>query len=463
MLDFTTSLTTTTAQNDMEQAFNAIRAKRPSLDLLMSYYTGPQPLKYSTMQLAELFHNITAHFEINWCSLIIDAALDRIQLTGFDTDDKTVNAKLDKLFDRIHLDIEADKAHQYALTSSQGYIIAWKDEDGVIECYANDPRLCAVFYDPEHPNKKTYAAKWFNRTDGSQEITLYYPDRIEHWGSPKTTSPIDKASGFTLETVEANTYGVIPVFELKSPGEIFKVLSLQDAVNKLFSDLMVTSDAASIPQKFVISGADPGALKNGKNIIWWLPAGDNQGQNTSAGQFEAAPLSNFFDAIDPITNSMAIITRTPKHYFTQTGSNISGEALIAMENPLVRKCEKRQREFAAQWQSIATFLAQLEGITIEPSAVNVIWEKVASTQPKTDAEVNQILVNTGINLRTVLRDSGWSEEDLNEMDKDQEIMDKSKKTLAQAVLTDLRNKQNQMNAVDTQPNQTQDNTQDNTQ
>ena len=448
MLDFITTLTTTTAQNDMEAAFNAIRAKRPSLDLLMSYYFGPQPLKYSTMQLAELFHNITAHFEINWCSLVIDAALDRIQLTGFDTDDKTVNAKLDKLFDRIHLDIQADKAHQNALITSQAYIIAWKDEDGVIECYANDPRLCAVFYDPEHPNKKTYAAKWFNRGDSSQEITLYYPDRIEHWGSPKTTSSIDKASAFTFESVEANTYGVIPVFELKSPGEIFKVLSLQDAVNKLFSDLMVTSDAASIPQKFVISNADPGALKNGKNIIWWLPAGDNQGQNTSAGQFEAAPLQNFWDAIDPITNAIAIITRTPKHYFVSAGSNVSGEALLAMEAPLVAKCSKRQREFSAQWQDIAAFLAQLDGVTVVPSDVNVLWERVESLQPKTEAETNQILVNTGIPLITVLKDAGWSEEDILSMQEDQELQDKAKQTVAQSVLNALRIKQQQTNVTD---------------
>lgn len=453
MLDtFVNTFTTTAAYTDLERAFNTIRAKRPDLDRLFGYANGPQPLKYSTAQLADLFQNITAHFEVNWMSLVVESALDRIQLSGFDTDDKGVNEKLDLLFDRLHLDIEADKAHQAALTTSQAYLIVWKGEDGVIEAYYNDPRLCAVFYDPEHPRKKMYAAKWFNHMDTSQEITLYYPERIEHWVSQKTTTPIDKASAFALISTEPNQYDVIPVFELKSPGEIFKVLTLQDAINKLFSDMMVTSDTASIPQRFVISGSDPGALKNGKNMIWWLPTGDGQGQATSAGQFDGTPLKNFWDSIDPISNAIAIITRTPKHYFMMSGANISGEALLAMEAPLVRKAEKRQREFGTQWQDIATFLAQLEGITILPADVNVLWERAESLQPKTEAEVMQIGVNTGIPLITLLRDAGWSAEDILSMQEDKKMQDKAQQTVAQAVLTELRTRQEQMNATDTTEN-----------
>lgn len=459
--NFLTLFTTQVNATDMERAFNVIRAKRPDIDRLMNYANGPQPLKYSTARLAEAFENITTHFSINWMSLVVDATLDRIQLSGFDTtgkakrnknkpvtvdaDKKAVNDKLDALFDKLHLDIEADKAHQAALTTSQAYVIVWKGEDGVIEAYYNDPRLCAVFYDPEHPRIKTYAAKWFNHADTSQEVTLYYADRIEHWVSQKTTTPIDKASAFTLLDTEPNPYGVIPVFELKSPGEIFKVLSLQDAINKLFSDMLISSEFASAPQRYVISNADPGSLKNSPNEIWWLPTGDGVGQQTSAGQFPASTLRNFWDSIDPIANAIAIITRTPKHYLMTTGANISGEALLAMESPLVAKCAKRAREFAAVWQDIATFLAQLEGITIEPSDVNVLWEKVESTQPKTEAETMQILVNTGMNLRTILKDNGWSEEDLAAMDEDQAVMDKARKTVAQAVLNTLRQQQEQQN------------------
>lgn len=90
MLDnFTTIFVTTANATDLERAFNTIAKKRPDLDRLFNYANSPQPLKYSTERLRDAFLNITTHFEINWMSLVVDATLDRIQLSGFDTTGKS--------------------------------------------------------------------------------------------------------------------------------------------------------------------------------------------------------------------------------------------------------------------------------------------------------------------------------------------------------------------------------------
>jgi len=431
---------------DLTEAFNAIRAKRKDLDLLFSYVNGGQPLKYSTYRLQEVFNTINVHFEINWCSLIVDTTLDRLELVGFSTKDSLVNEKFSDIFKKIHVDIEADKAHFAALATSQGYIIAWKEgEDTAI--YYNDPRICAVFYEADRPRVKRYAAKWFDMNDGRQEVTLYYPDKIEHWISQKTASPIDKASGFTFSTEEINPYGVIPVFELHSPGEIFKILTLQDAINKLFSDMMASAEYGVAPMRWLISNADIGNIKNSPNLWVQIPAGDGQGQQTSVGQFDATGLVNFWQGIDPITNSIAVITRTPRHYFMSSGSNISGEALLAMEAPLVKKVKKRQMEFAAQWQDIAQFLLLLDGVNIPASDISVMWAKPESIQPYTEAQARQLSFNTGIPLITLLRREGWTEDEITAMQSDMELQKKASQTLAQAVLNNLRIKNQQSNDV----------------
>lgn len=433
-------------RKDLELAFNAIRNKRRDLDTMFQYVDGGQPLKYSTARLADAFQNINARFEINWLSVVVDSVLDRIQLTGFDVNEKSTNDKIELLFAKLHLDIEADKAHYAALSTSQAYVIVWKDDNEIV-AYYNDPRLCVVFYDSAKPRLKTYAAKWFNHDDGRQEITLYYVDRLEHWISQKATSPIDKPSAFTLDSTETNPFGVIPVFELRSPGEIFKVLTIQDAINKLFADMMVSAEFGSAPQRFVISNADPGALKNSPNEIWWLPSGDGQGQQTSAGEFAASGLNGFSDEMDKLANRMFIITRTPKHYLLTTGANISGEALLAMESPLVKKVAKRIREFSAQWQDIAAFIMKLDGLNIEPSAIKTIWARVESTQPKTEAETRLIGVNTGIPLITLLKREGWTEKEIENMKDDKLAQQKAEKTVAQALLNSLRTQQEQTNPI----------------
>jgi hypothetical protein len=416
----TATVTPDPARVDLTKAFDAIRNKRRDLDTLFSYYDGPQPLKYSTERLTDTFQNIKTHFDVNWCAVIIDAALDRIQLNGFTTkdNDQQANDVFKIIFDRLHLDIEADKAHQASLTTSQAYVIVWK-VDGETVAYYNDPRMCHVFYDDANPRLKRYAAKWFKRAGGGQEITLYYVDRIEHWTTPKqkTDTMIDRDSSFNLESIEPNAFGVIPVFDLKSPGEIFKVVTLQDAENKLFADMMVAAEFGAYVQRYVISNSDPGALKNAPNEIWWIPSGDGVGQQSQVGQFSTTDLGNYLNAMDKIASNMAIISRTPKHYFMTTGADLSGEALLAMEAPLVKKCQKRQNLFASQWQDIAAFIAQLEGMTVTPDDVMCLWERPESIQPLTEMQVIQTAVNMGVPLEVMLKRNGWTEEEIADVTK----------------------------------------------
>ena len=404
-------------RKDLTAAFNAIRGKRKDLDTLFAYYRGPQPLKYSTAKLQELFQNINTHFELNWMQVVVDAVLDRLELEGFQvTGDEAAGAKLTELFTNLHIDLEADDAHEASLATSQAYIIVWKD-DGETVAYYNDPRLCHVFYEDANPRKKRFASKWFIRTDGSQEITLYYEDRLEHWVSPKIkdNQTVDNVDAFTLEKTEGNTFGVIPVFELRSPGEIFKVLTVQDAINVLLSNMIAASEYGALPQKYVISNADPGGLKNSPNEIWWLPAGDGQGQQSSAGQFEPAQLNNFMATMNELANDLFAQTRTPKHYLMQSGSNISGEALLAMEAPLTKKAGKRQKRFGAQWQEIAAFMAQLEGMNIEPHNIKPMWKRAESIQPLTEMQTVQAATGAGIPLESALTHQGWEKKEVDEI------------------------------------------------
>lgn len=400
---------------DLDLAFKTFTEKQPRLKTLFSYYDGPQPLKYSTTRLKAAFEKIETHFDVNWMAVVVDAALDRLQLTGFKTQNEKADKKLKDIFDKLHIDLEADKAHSASLTTEQAYLIVWKEGEDVV-LYYNDPRMCHVFYEDANPNRKRFAAKQFIRADKKSEITLYYRDRIEHWITDK--KDIENSSAFLLEDSENNTFGVIPVFDLASPGEITKVTTLQDAINKLMADMMVAAEFGAFVQRYVISQSDPGNLKNKPGEIWWIPAGDNVGQDSAVGQFSSTDLKNYLDAMDKIANYIAIITRTPKHYFMTTGADLSGEALLAMEAPLVKKCKKRQLLFQAQWQDIVSFIAKLSGMEVKSDDVTCIWDRVESVQPKTEAETMRIAVNTGVPLKAWLMRNGWSEEELKTLDDD---------------------------------------------
>jgi len=430
---------------DLEKAYKAIRNKRPELDRLHAYYNGPQPLKYSTERLKEAFDDIKAHFEINWCAVVVDSTLDRLEINGFDLADEAANQRVDYLFSQLHIDIEADKAHLAALSMKQAYLILWKNADGEIELYYNDPRICHVFYDSAKPKLKTYAAKWFRRDDDRHQITLYYPDRLEHYVSKSTGDDIDNPNDFMLDSQEPNPYGAIPVFQLTTPGETVKILTLQDAINKMMSDMMVSAEFGAYVQRFVISQGDPGELRNGPNQIWWIPSGDGQGQSASVGQFTPTALNGYLDAMDKLANAIAIITRTPKHYFLTTGANVSGDALLVMESPLVKKVHKRQMTLTADWQDVIRFLLQLDGLAVDKSDITISWESAQTVQPYAEAQTRQLAVNTGIPLVTQLKREGWTESDIEALLADRKSDQAQQRSVAQAALNELRIQQEQDN------------------
>ena len=191
------------------------------------------------------------------------------------------------------------------------------------------------------PQETLLPPKWHYDEEGYPHITLYYPDRLEYYKAG-VKEPKSAAAFIADETMATapNPYGEIPVFHLrrerrKIKSELENVVTIQDAINKLFADMMVAAEFGAFPQRYVISQMEAnGQLKNAPNEIWQLWAGDGQGQDTEAGQFEPTDLDNYLKAMDKLAQAMAIISKTPKHFFFAQDVDPSGEALITMEAPL---------------------------------------------------------------------------------------------------------------------------------
>lgn len=429
--------------SDLERAFEALKGKKGIYGMLFDYYDGDQPLTYSTQRLKEIFAQLNAYFAENWCSVVIDSTKDRINLREIQIKDKAQQDTWKTIFEGSELALEADEVHEAALVAGEGYIIAWPDEDNFPQAYANDPRLCHIFYDVEHPRLKKFAAKWWVAEDKTIRMTLYYPDRLEYYQTTKKSENVQNAKSFqAMDPPSApNPYGEIPVFHFrtaqrKTKSDLKNVIPVQNGINKLLADMMVTSEYAAFPQRYVISNAEvQGKLKNAPNEVWDLPAGDGMGQQTQAGQFQAANLENYLKAIDNLATAISSITRTPKHYFFSVGSNLSGESLIAMEAPLNKKAQDRIDRFTPVWKQIAAFMLKISGQDVNISEIMPIFDRPETIQPKTQAETREINVRTGMPLATVLREEGWSEDKIQSMMKDKDEESKKQQSgLAQALL-----------------------------
>jgi hypothetical protein len=437
---------------DLERAFKMLNSKKLVYDKLFNYYEGKQPLVYLASRLDEIFKDLNAYFAENWCSVVIDSARDRINLKEIQIQDVTAAKTWAEIWERSELALESDEVHEAAMVAGEGYVVAWPDNEGRIEAYANDPRMCHIFYEPEFPRKKKFAAKWWVDDGERMRMTLYYPDRLEYYISSKKAENVTSYQSLVAMKVDKaeNKFKEVPVFHFrlarKLKSDLTNVVPIQNGINKILTDMMVTAEFQAFPQRYVISQADiKGKLKNAPRMIWELPAGDGMSQQTVAGQFAAADLENYLKAIDNLAGAISSITRTPKHYFFSVGSNLSGEALIAMEAPLNKKAKDRIDRFTPAWKQTALFMLRAAGVTIEASKVNAIFDKPETIQPRTQAETRQMNVIAGLPIRTILREEGKSEEEIKQVERDIAEAKTAQANLASAYLAEARKKFDQEN------------------
>jgi len=428
-----------TMATDLEKAFKALNDKREGYSRFFAYYDGDQPVQYTAKRLEEIFKGLDAVFTENWCAVVIDSVKDRINLTGIETPE-IASETWARLWETSEIKLESDEAHEAALVTGEAFIVAWPDENGIVQAFYNDPRLCHVFYEEGNPRVKRMAAKWYVDADDNTRMTLYYPDRLEYYRATSKTP--SSANAFTADQEsEINPYGEVPVFHLRlakrtTKSDLKSVIPVQNGINKLLADMMVAAEYGAFKQRYIISNADNlGKLKNAPNENWLLPAGDGMGQQTQVGQLDATALKNYLDGIDNLSMGISSITRTPKHYFFSIGSNLSGEALIAMEAPLNKKAQDRIDRFAPVWKDICRFMLKVSGVEVDPQAIRPVFDTPETIQPFTEAQTMQMYVSLGAPIRTAARWVGRTEAEIAQMELDiREAEASQQASLAQGLL-----------------------------
>ena len=429
-------------EQTLTRCVTALAGKQAAITRRFAYYDGTDVLPVITDRLREVYHQLNPVGAENWASVVVDSMTDRITLRGLSGPDDATTALLSTAWTTTDLMLEAADAHEAALIGGEAYLIAWRDDDDApLECYANDARNCHLFYDTARPNVPTLACKWWDdaeHADGpTRFLKIYTTEQIATYRATLRSDDANRGRPERFTAVDApakNPFSTIPVFHLRPKrrpvSELDAVMSIQDGINILLANMLVTAEFNAAPMKYVISNAEGlEDLVTAPNRIWTIPAGDGQGGggNTQVGQFGAADLGNYLTAVDQFINALSSITRTPKHYF-QLGQNApSGEALKVMETPLVKKCRDRMDRFTPTYRRLGAFLCQIQGKTVDPARIVVQWGNPETEQPLQQAQVETARAQgivakqqAGISRKQGLRELGYTDQQIAAMDAEQQ-------------------------------------------
>jgi hypothetical protein len=452
------SVAETVRQSWINWALESYQKHQEQYQLYDDYYAGEQPTPYSTDRWKEAFEETFEGFADNWCQVVVDAAYQRLEILGWTCDNRAIAREAEKVWDESHIDIEAEDLHKQSFIKGDGYVLVWPNPDAEkVDFYYNDALDMTVHYDPKNKRRILRAAKKWELEDGDVRLNLYHPDRIEQFIVPKDRAEIALLSGFQVPGEQLpqgwlrfdedipNPYGIVPVFHFKNRpsgsthgmSELKTVMPIQNSVNKVLMDMMIGSEFAGFPQKWMAGGGHPkDGWRAGANRVW-----ATTDPNAKFGQFDQVDLDPLNKYVEMLVGHIAKTTQTPMHYLRTSGDMPSGEALKTAESGLIRKCKKVQGTWGHTWGHAMAFAVtirrELEGKPIDDineemgehidhgafATLKPVWRSPETRHDLEQAQTAQLKSILGVPLEQLWSEHfGYTEEQIENFKKQNKVI-----------------------------------------
>jgi Phage portal protein, SPP1 Gp6-like len=414
----------------LKWALKAISEAQEDYQRFEDYYMGEHELEFATDRWKDVFGTVFEEFSDNWCQVVVDSVVHRMEIDGWKSEDDDDAALLaEDIWDRNTLEVEEDDLHTQTLVKGDAYLICQPDpeNESQAQIFYNDALDVSVQYDSSNRRKLVRAAKRYTDADGSRWICIYTPERIQKWEIPSNTPEIQVLavaealeilpSGWLLREDFENQYGEVPVFHFKNRAlgsthgisELKNVIPMQNSVNKLLMDMMVGSEFGHYRQKYIAGGGHPkDGWKAGAMRLW-----ATTDPNAKFGEFGQIDLESVTRAIDLVVGHIGKTTMTPMHYLRSSGDMPSGEALKTAESGLIKKCIGRQKQWGAAWSKAMSFAILIETGSQPLSPVKPVWQSPETRHVLEQAQTAQLKSVLGIPLEILWSEHfGYTEEEI---------------------------------------------------
>ena len=386
----------------------------------LAYYDGDHDLSFATEKFRDHYGGLFKELSVNVCGVIVQAMVERMRVQGISIpvpDEKEQRAYDEEawaMWQRNGLDAASQEHHTVTATTGYGYMTVWGDSNDKAVITVEDPRQMIVAYTSDTPRTRAAALKrWIDEWTGFEFATLYLPDSIHRFRSESTVGAQATIAGVTLDvtwvprgdestSVIDNPLGIVPVVEFvndptvrgEGRSELQAIIPIQDGINKIVCDMLLASEFAAYPQRWAV-GLEPKIGPDGEQQkpfeaalerVW--STGNHEAK---FGQFAPADLKNYVGAKESLLQDAAFISRTPRHYFMQSGQAPSGDSIKGGETGLVAKVKDREVVHSDRYEEVTRLGYLVEGKREKALA----WDaeiKWADPEYRTEGELTDAVI-----------------------------------------------------------------------
>lgn len=362
-------------------------------------------------QIANEYRDLLERADLGICALVVSAVVDRLQVYGFrNAVDADIDETVWKWWQTSKLDARQTLLYRDAMVFGSGFLSV--TPGGNVPVYRPEsPLNMVVKYDPTDPSLVMYAAKqvddygWFY--DSEAIYGLRYDKTISSTRRWRIVSAIEHGAGATPIVRFAN--------RVDSRGRDLSEISLvegpQRRIIQTIADRLMVQRSASWRQRW-ISGIDIETDTDG-NAVPPFRIGVDQlvvSENPDArfGEWSESPFDTHLKAVEEDIRHAAAVSQTPPHLLTPTSiSNISADALVALEAGLTAKVTERQLQWGESLEYAMRLGGQMVGYEVNDEA-EVLWKDL---ERRSDAQrVDGVLKlrSMGLPMRYMLERLGLS-------------------------------------------------------
>lgn len=396
---------------DLLQRLDAPTARYHRLN---RYYAGESPLAFLSPEARKALGDRLTTLPVNLPRLVVDSIAERLRVTGFDGADVWPD------WLRNDLDQTSALCHREALILGSCYLIVWGGEHGPTATVESAAQVAAA-HDPATRRVTAAVKRW--ETAKTTEAVLYEADQITRYRADSKGA----AAGFNVVERLRNPLGVVPVAHfsnrsrLLGPGqsEMQDVLGLTDAVTKLMTDMLVSSEFTARPRRWATGleleeqdGEAVNPIAEGDRLMI------NESPEGKFGQLPGSDLAAYETAIGTLMRQVSAVTGLPEHQLGIGGDNpTSADSIRASEAALTSKAEARQAVFGRQWETVARLMAAIrDGVNPETVEVRVQWADPSTRSVAQEADAVVKLHAAGLlPASTALRRLGHSDTEIQEI------------------------------------------------
>lgn len=370
------------------------------------YYKGKQRLKDLNISIPPTLKLVNS--VVGWAGTAVDVLEERLDFEGYIGDD----FGLGDVYRMNELDLESGMAHKDAFVYGMGFVFVGKGMDGEPDplITVESPKKATAIYDMR--SRRLSAALLVNSDDAGEITTgsLYLPDQTIFFERDRDI--------LTEAARDIHNLGRVPVALMPNNPESGDpygrseitpaVRSLTDSAMRTLLGAEVAREFYSAPQRYIL-GADEDVFldRDGNPLDPWkayqgrfmgVPTNED-GQMPQVGQFTANDPRPYFDQIRAYAQMLSAETAIPASYLGfQTDNPASADAIRQMEARLVKRAERRQRQFGRTWTEVAKLALLVRDGELPNGVENLrpIWRDASTPTRAAAADEAVKLISAGV-------------------------------------------------------------------